>query len=258
MTTETDFTKKRLALILSALDDAPRSPANKGEALRAIGRSAARIGLTAEDVLAAAPGLLDERLTPAEFRAELQDLTAGSDSAAEAEPDAPAAEEAATAPREGEEAPPAAEAPEVAEPAPTAAEAAPEAPAAASPAEAQPAGDLAYYDDYPTRGTPADQGAWAARRDDAAREAEAAARPTPRAGTKQAQMIDLLKRPEGATVEQIAERTGWQHHTIRGAISGALKKKLGLTIEATRTREHGPNKTGAKGSSTVYRIVEPA
>jgi hypothetical protein len=50
----------------------------------------------------------------------------------------------------------------------------------------------------------------------------------------------------------------WQHHTIRGAISGALKKKLGLTIEATRTREVGPNKTGAKGSSTVYRIVEPA
>jgi Protein of unknown function (DUF3489) len=82
--------------------------------------------------------------------------------------------------------------------------------------------------------------------------------PTPRAGTKQALMIDLLKRPEGATVEQIAEATGWQHHTIRGAISGALKKKLGLTVEATRTREVGPNKTGAKGSSTVYRIVEPA
>ena len=37
-------------------------------------------------------------------------------------------------------------------------------------------------------------------------------------------MIDLLKRPEGATVEQIAAATGWQHHTIRGAISGALKK----------------------------------
>jgi Protein of unknown function (DUF3489) len=82
--------------------------------------------------------------------------------------------------------------------------------------------------------------------------------PMPRAGTKQALMIDLLKRSEGATVEQIAEATGWQHHTIRGAISGALKKKLGLTIEATRTREVGPNKTGAKGSSTVYRIPGPA
>ena len=83
-------------------------------------------------------------------------------------------------------------------------------------------------------------------------------------------MIDLLKRPEGATVEQIAAATGWQHHTIRGAISGALKKKLGLIVEARRspttsvvgagsqardTREVGPNKTGAKGSTTVYRIT---
>ena len=60
-----------------------------------------------------------------------------------------------------------------------------------------------------------------------------AEKPTPRAGTKQAQMIELLKRPEGATVEQIAAATGWQHHTIRGAITGALKKKLGPHVEAT-------------------------
>jgi len=84
---------------------------------------------------------------------------------------------------------------------------------------------------------------------------EPAAKLTPRTGTKQAQMIEMLKRPEGATVEQIAAATGWQHHTIRGAISGALKKKLGLTVEATRTREVGPERTGAKGSSTVYRIT---
>ena len=85
--------------------------------------------------------------------------------------------------------------------------------------------------------------------------AVAAEKPTPRTGTKQARMIEMLKRPQGATVEQISAATGWQHHTIRGAISGALKKKLGLTVEATRTREVGPNKTGAKGSSTVYRIT---
>jgi Protein of unknown function (DUF3489) len=88
-----------------------------------------------------------------------------------------------------------------------------------------------------------------------ATEAPPAGKPTPRAGTKQALLIDLLKRPEGATVEQIAAATGWQKHTIRGAISGALKKKLGLTVEATRTREVGPDKTGAKGSATVYRIT---
>ena len=60
-------------------------------------------------------------------------------------------------------------------------------------------------------------------------------------------MIELLKRPEGATVEQIAAATGWQHHTIRGAISGALKKKLGLTVEATRTREVGPEQDRRQG-----------
>jgi hypothetical protein len=85
--------------------------------------------------------------------------------------------------------------------------------------------------------------------------AASANKPAQRAGTKQALMIEMLRRPEGATVEQIAAATGWQHHTIRGAISGALKKKLGLTVEATRTREVGPNKAGAKGSSTVYRIT---
>jgi hypothetical protein len=84
---------------------------------------------------------------------------------------------------------------------------------------------------------------------------EPTAKPTPRAGTKQALLIELLKRPEGATVEQIAAATGWQHHTIRGAISGALKKKLGLTIEATRNPDVGSNKGGAKSSTTVYRIT---
>jgi hypothetical protein len=249
MTTQIDLSKKQLALILSALDDAPRSPANKGEALRAIGRSAARIGLTAEDVLAAAPGLLDERLTPAEFRAELQNLPAGSDSAPEAEPDAPQADETATAPHDGQEGLPPAQAPEAAEPAPTAAETAEPKPAIAE------AGDAAVETPAPltepdSAATPADSGPAAK-----AEAEEPTRKPTPRAGTKQAQMIAMLKRPEGATVEQIAEATGWQHHTIRGAISGALKKKLGLTIEATRTREVGPNKTGAKGSATTYRIV---
>jgi hypothetical protein len=108
-------------------------------------------------------------------------------------------------------------------------------------------------DDAPEGATPAKRQAKAkAAKPDKAAVGE---KPTPRAGTKQAQMIEMLKRAEGATVEQIAAATGWQHHTIRGAISGALKKKLGLTVEATRTHEVGPNKTGAKGSSTIYRIT---
>jgi hypothetical protein len=83
-----------------------------------------------------------------------------------------------------------------------------------------------------------------------------APKPTIRAGTKQALLIEMLKRPEGATAEQIAERTGWRHHSIRGAIAGALKKKLGFNVEATRVRNVGPNQTGAKGSTTIYRITE--
>jgi hypothetical protein len=129
-----------------------------------------------------------------------------------------------------------------------------EAEAAATSADAAPAGDT------PAATAVGDDEAAAGKRKAKAKAAKpvkaaAADKFTPRAGTKQAQLIELLKRPEGATVEQIAAATGWQHHTIRGAIAGALKKKLGLNIEATRTREVGPNKTGAKGSSTVYRIV---
>jgi hypothetical protein len=109
----------------------------------------------------------------------------------------------------------------------------------------------------PQGGTEAQEPAPAAQ-EAAVPETAPAARPRAvREGTKQAQMIELLRRPEGATVEQIAEATGWQHHTVRGAIFGALRKRLGLTVEAIRTREVGPDKTGAKGSSTVYRITGP-
>jgi len=228
--TTTDLSKKQLATILSALDDAPRNPANRGEALRAIGRSAIRFGLSTDDVLAAAAGLLDCRLSPADFRVELHDLGGAPAPATDAPQGAPGGQDGGAAVQQPE--------------APTGATAGQE------PQQA------------PAEPTAAAQEAAAAKRKTKARGAKAkpskvaaAEKPTPRAGTKQAQMIVLLKRPEGATVEQIAEATGWQHHTIRGAISGALKKKLGLNVEATRTREVGPNKTGAKGSSTVYRIV---
>ena len=87
--TTTDLSKKQLATILSALDDAPRSPANKGEALRAIGRSAKRFGLTTDDVLAAAPGLLDGRMSPADFRVELHDQGSAPVPATEAPQGAP-------------------------------------------------------------------------------------------------------------------------------------------------------------------------
>ena len=68
-------------------------------------------------------------------------------------------------------------------------------------------------------------------------------------------MIELLKRPEGATVEQIAAATGWQHHTIRGAISGALKKKLGLTSRPPAPARSAPTKRALRAARTVYRIT---
>jgi hypothetical protein len=57
----------------------------------------------------------------------------------------------------------------------------------------------------------------------------------PRAGSKQAQVIGLLQRPQGATIEEMASAMGWQRHTVRGLISGALKKKLGLDIVTEKT-----------------------
>ena len=98
--TTTDLSKKQLATILSALDDAPRSPANKGEALRAIGRSAKRFGLTTDDVLAAAPGLLDGRMSPAEFRVELHDQGSAPVPATDAPQGAPEAQEGDAAAQE--------------------------------------------------------------------------------------------------------------------------------------------------------------
>ena len=64
--------------------------------------------------------------------------------------------------------------------------------------------------------------------------------------TKQQIMIDLLRRPEGAGIEEITVATGWQSHTVRGAMSGALKKKLGLNVESEKVDDRG----------RVYRLAE--
>jgi hypothetical protein len=65
-----------------------------------------------------------------------------------------------------------------------------------------------------------------------------------RDGTKQAQLIAMLRRKEGATIAQIVAATGWQPHTVRGAFAGALKKKLGLTVTSEKV----------EGGKRVYKI----
>lgn len=60
-----------------------------------------------------------------------------------------------------------------------------------------------------------------------------------REGTKQALVIEMLRRPEGATIAEIVEATGWASHTTRGFFAGALKKKLGLSIVSEKDESRG-------------------
>ena len=69
--------------------------------------------------------------------------------------------------------------------------------------------------------------------------------PKTRPGTKQAALIAMLEAPDGATIPEIAEATGWQHHTVRGAIAGALKKRLGLQVASEKV----------EGRGRVYRLT---
>jgi len=66
-----------------------------------------------------------------------------------------------------------------------------------------------------------------------------------RADSKQAQLIEMLKSPDGATIEEIVKKFKWQAHTVRGAIAGALKKKLGLNVQSEKVEDRG----------RVYRIA---
>ena len=68
----------------------------------------------------------------------------------------------------------------------------------------------------------------------------------PERSSKQDEVIAMLRRLEGVTVDEVVSVTGWQRHTVRGVFSGTLKKKLGLTL-ASAQEERG----------RVYRIVEP-
>ena len=63
--------------------------------------------------------------------------------------------------------------------------------------------------------------------------------------SKQQRMINMLRRPDGATIAQLSKAFQWERHTVRGALSGALKKKLGLKIVSQKPA----------GGERVYRIA---
>ena len=67
---------------------------------------------------------------------------------------------------------------------------------------------------------------------------------TLRENTKQAQLIAMLRAEAGATIAEIVAATGWQAHTVRGAMAGALKKKLGLEVVSEKI----------EGRGRVYRL----
>jgi hypothetical protein len=70
-------------------------------------------------------------------------------------------------------------------------------------------------------------------------------KPRLRENSKQATVIEMLRRPNGVTINEICEATEWQSHTVRGFFAGALKKKLGLDITSFKD----------SGASRVYRIL---
>ena len=94
--------------------------------------------------------------------------------------------------------------------------------------------------DRPTRGRVAAKPSKKPRRSATKKAAE----PAPRPATKQAALLALLQRREGATIEQMCAKTGWQAHSVRAALTGLRKRGVGIT--------RAKNDAG----DTVYRVAE--
>jgi hypothetical protein len=60
-----------------------------------------------------------------------------------------------------------------------------------------------------------------------------------RVGSKAAKVLELLQRPGGVTAKELQKVTGWQPHSVRGFLSGTIRKKLGLTLTSARSGDGG-------------------
>ena len=210
-----EFTKSQLNTILSALEGERRNPNTKDSALKAIARHGERLGLPTNDILAAAAGLLDGRVSAEVFRATLE----APDAETAIDTDVAASAEPTPVPSDGTD-------------------------DAIAHDDAGAADPLAIPEHLRREsiGEPAEESAQLVT---PKRNGESKPR-RQREGSKQARVIAMLRRPEGATIAQIMHETGWLAHTVRGAFAGALKKKLGLTVMSEKV----------DGGDRVYRLAE--
>jgi len=235
MIIETSYTSAQLAKVVSALEGERRNPNSKATALRAIQRHATAIGISARDVLAAADGLFSGRLSEGEWRAQLSDQSVDSHIRGSG-PEASGI-------RGG---------------APVAVEATPEGkdgittnatvvPAGAPPVRKQLLAACqaaerwlqAQHDrlDRPDEILSMLRAAIARAEGKPRQRREPGTPRQPRPNTKQAQVIALLRQPQGVTLAQVGEHTGWQIHTIRGFFAGALKKRRRLQVTSEKTAD---------------------
>jgi len=68
----------------------------------------------------------------------------------------------------------------------------------------------------------------------------------PKPGTKQDLLVNLLKQPQGTTMDEMVKVTMWQKHTVRGTLSHAIKKRLGYLVESAKNADN----------VRIYRIIE--